>query len=407
MRVLVIAGLFPPLGRGGSEDTALQQSLWLAARGHDVHVLTARAAAADRPVGAAHPSLRVWRTEFPRPYAVSDFERASRWLKPLWHLQDLADPRNHQIVAACLDRIAPDLALIHFLPGIGVGALSALASRDIPTIYYLHDLGLACQRMSMFRRGRRCDGLCTGCGVASKFRMARLSRIRRLGLCSPSRSTLQMLQTLLPLDSYRTAAIPNANRYPLPDPAAWAGSPAFRILYVGRIHPQKGVHIAAQAIEQLQASHRIEFRIVGAGMQERELRERYGNASWCSFAGHISQEAIAEEMRSADVLVVPSLWPENLAGTAVHALASGLPVIASRIGALPELVEDDVNGRLVEPGDVVAWADAIVDALTDPERLERWRNGARATATAFHQDALGERHLAFFRQVIGNLSHVH
>jgi len=406
MKILSVSALFPPHAHGGAEQSAANLARWLATLGHEMLVLAA-SIADQGDVIEPWREVNVIRRNFPRPYPVFDFPVAPQWKKPLWHLQDSLDPRNRGIVGRVLDQVQPDAVLVHYVPGIGYNTLDEISARGLPTVYYLHDLGLACNRMSMFKSGRDCGSPCADCRVGSAHRLRRLARFERLGFCSPSLANLERLKSLLPMSAWPSTVIPNANLYPLPTVARMAGTGVLRLLYVGRLHPQKGVDVALEAVAALAGQHALQMRVVGGGQSEAELRARFGGEPWCSFTGHVSPSQVSDEMNNADLLLLPSVWLENAPGVAIQALALGLPIFGSRIGGIPEIVQHDSTGWLLPPGDVTAWTDALRQLLADPGRLLRWRASAAAQAPQYEQEALGRRHLAFIEQVmtIKRLSH--
>lgn len=97
--------------------------------------------------------------------------------------------------------------------------------------------------------------------------------------------------------------------------------------------------------------------------------------------GAIPYEDVPAALRDIDVLAVPSIWSENAPFVVREAFAAGIPVVASRIGGLPEAVVDDVNGLLVEPQDPAALARALTRLATEPELLERLRTGIPSVRT--------------------------
>jgi glycosyltransferase involved in cell wall biosynthesis len=118
--------------------------------------------------------------------------------------------------------------------------------------------------------------------------------------------------------------------------------------------------------------------------------------------GAIDPEQIPEYMSHASALILPSIWYENFPRTLVEAFGSGLPVIASRLGALAELVEDGVTGVLFAPGDAVDLASKIRWAQENPERLAEMGRQARAR---YESDYTPERNyltlLEIYRSAIG------
>lgn len=399
MKIVSFSALFPPYSHGGAENSAANLARWYAANGHEVHVISAATKPEDvHADGEMSHGVRVWRREFPRPYPVYQFPTAAGWKKPLWHLQDHFDPRNRRIVGELLDRIKPDAAVIHYVPGIGYNALKEVARRDIPATYYLHDLGLACVRMSMFRNGKDCGTQCGMCKLGSSYKTRLISAFKRIGFCSPSRANLERVESYVPIQTRLRTYIPNARRYD-PPTVGREESSVLRLMYVGRLHPQKGVTVALEAASRLD-TRKLSFRVVGGGQIEAELRAKYAHLPWCTFTGHITPEAVANEMVNADVLLVPSIWAENLPGVVIQALGLGIPVIASNVGGVPELVDEGVTGYLVEPGKVEAWEAVLQSLLDDPAKLQSMRIASVKRSAEFDQDALGRRHQQFLVSVM-------
>lgn len=155
------------------------------------------------------------------------------------------------------------------------------------------------------------------------------------------------------------------------------------VLYVGRLVSVKGVHVLIAAVRQLhERGVKVRLGIVGDG-PEREGLERSAaglvEAGVARFHGWQSPQSVRESMSRAAVVAIPSLWPENFPTVALEALQLGRPLVASRIGGLPELVGDD-NGVLVEPGDGDELARALESVLGDEARQARLGRASRARA---------------------------
>jgi glycosyltransferase involved in cell wall biosynthesis len=403
MRILYLSALFPPDVLGGAEMSAHSQALWLRDQGHEVAVLTTAQRPTDEVHGESVDGLRMYRLHLPRLYPVYRFAAAKAWQKPLWHLQDHLDPNNRCIASRVLDEFRPDVATLHVVQGLGYNVLSELAKRDIPVVYFLHDLGLACVKMSMFRNGHECEKQCTICSLSSWYKESLIRKLRRVGFCSPSRANLSRVAEFLPIQRYPHTAILNPNRYP-PATVPRTESAELRVLYAGRIHQTKGVHILLQSARRLQRAggnaRPFHVTVVGTGPQEAELRSEYGAEPWCTFTGFVNQSELSNIMLNSDVLCVPSVWFENSPGVLIQALGLGLPVLGSNMGGIPELVEHGRNGLVLPPGDVEAWHGALVDLVQDGERLSGWRSYALAHADRFDQDYLGRLTLDFLETVI-------
>jgi len=105
--------------------------------------------------------------------------------------------------------------------------------------------------------------------------------------------------------------------------------------------------------------------------------------------GSVPQPTLFALYRAADVVVVPSVWPEPLSRVLMEAMRFGRAVVATRVGGSPELVEDGVTGLLVAPRDPAALAGAVAGLLRDPERRARLgAAAARRTETEFDEERL-------------------
>jgi glycosyltransferase involved in cell wall biosynthesis len=156
---------------------------------------------------------------------------------------------------------------------------------------------------------------------------------------------------------------------PMRPPASDAVSAPYALV-VSRLSPEKGVDVAIDACRRA----RIALVVAGDGPERASLQARAAGAD-VRFVGQVDQTRLAELRSCATLALVPSRSAETFGLAAAEAMAAGLPVAASRIGALPELIEEDC---LVEPGDAVALGAAIERLREDPAARERVRARVRA-----------------------------
>ncbi|MBO9099498.1 MULTISPECIES: glycosyltransferase [unclassified Rhizobium] len=399
MRILVLSSMFPPNVAGGGEISAFNLASWLLKQGHEIGVVTAAKSETDVLDGEMVGGMKIWRLHMPRPYPIFQQGRnVSKLLKPLWHLQDHLDPRNASMVARVIDEFQPDFCNIHYLTGLGHGILQELGKRDIPVMYVMPDMALSCFRMSMFINNKTCETQCTGCLLSSRYKRRGIRSVRRIGFCSPSRANLEQNARFQPLSDYPMAHILNANKYPLPT-IERQDSDKMRFIYVGRIESSKGVTVLLEAAEALSRVRDFSLKIVGAGKEEAEMRDRFGHHDWIEFTGHVPLQTAINHIAASDMLCIPSVWLENSPGVVIQALGMSVPVLGSRVGGIPELVQDDENGMLIEPGNVAAWRKAMEIVLSEPDRVQRYKQNAANRAQEFDQDYLGAKFLRFMEDI--------
>lgn len=166
-------------------------------------------------------------------------------------------------------------------------------------------------------------------------------------------------------------------------------TPGAHLVLIGRLAAVKGVPVLLDALAALTDIPGLRLTLVGDGPDraalEAQARAR-GINHLVTFAGYKSSTEVAAILKSADALVLPS-FAEGLPVVLMEAMATGLPVIATTIAGIPELVRDGENGRLVPPGNVAALAAAIRDLLSDPARARAMGRAGQSRVRADHDSA--------------------
>jgi glycogen synthase len=173
--------------------------------------------------------------------------------------------------------------------------------------------------------------------------------------------------------------------------------PRPRVAYIGRIARQKDVGTLVEAFGRV--GEQACLLIVGDG-PDRQAAQRQAMplAGRVHFAGFLPHARIAAVLRHSDLLVLATRY-EELPSVLVEGMAAGLPVVASRVGGIPALVDHDVNGLLVPPGDAAALAAAITRVLTEPGTAARLSAAARRTAGRYAWPTLARRVAMVYQEV--------
>ena len=256
----------------------------------------------------------------------------------------------------------------------------------VPVVQTLHNFRLLCPSAMFLRDGKVCED-CMGrlpwravvnkCYRDSAAQSAMLASMlvlhRGLGTYRNKVSRYIALNNFCRrkfieggLPSERIVVKSNFVDFPKPEEVSRQG-----LLFVGRLSVEKGIETLVQAAALL---HNTGLRVAGDGPQSHLLEGVEG----ISRLGNLSVDAVRLEMCGAVALVLPSICYENFPRTLVEAFACGLPVIASRIGALAELVRDGETGLLFEPGNPRDLADKIAWAMANPEQMGEMGRKARA-----------------------------
>jgi glycosyltransferase involved in cell wall biosynthesis len=299
-------------------------------------------------------------------------------------------PTAGRDLARELERSPADVVHFHnLLPHLTPAAVRAARRRGSAVVLTAHNLRLACPAGTLLRNGQLHDDCIEGSSLACGLRNPRGSWSESIvyGLALELQRRLRLLQRWVDLFVAPSAFVGHllvraglpaarvrvvANGVPLPDEPASTGRYA---LFAARLSTEKGVGTLLEA-----ARRQPGMRIVVAGAGPLETAVRAAANGTVAYAGQVDPPTIASLVRQAAFAVVPSEGPESLPFAALEALAAGIPVIASRIGGLPEIVEDGVNGLLVPPGDPDALAQAMASLWHDPSRRAAMGCAARRTA---------------------------
>jgi glycosyltransferase involved in cell wall biosynthesis len=291
-----------------------------------------------------------------------------------------------------------DLVHVHHLAGHGASLVAVAARRGLPIVYQLQDWWAACARANLLDRERRlCSGpglgKCSWCLPLTRRRPAALwNRLLYLERRRRLRGALERADRIVAgsravVDSHRAlgwlpAGIPvDVLAYGVEVEATLApdreraDDGALVLGFIGSLLPHKGAHVAAAALSGLDPA-RVRLDVWGDAAADPAYAAEVAAAAGpgrLRLRGVFPEEATARVLGSIDVLVVPSLGLESYGLVAREALAYGVPVLASRRGALAELFADGGGGALFDPARPAELRGWIERLLADPGLLARWR----------------------------------
>ncbi|TFW09550.1 glycosyltransferase [Oxalobacteraceae bacterium OM1] len=313
--------------------------------------------------------------------ALNGMSKASAAVVTVW------SRRSANEAAQVCERFKPDLIHVHnTFPLISPSLYWMAARRNIPLVQTLHNFRLLCPQAIFLREGRICED-CVGrlpwravtrkCYRESAAQSAvitgMLATHRALGTYR-HRITRYIALNRFARDKYVEGGLP-AERFRIkPNFVESVAQPEWSArnggLYVGRLSEEKGLDVLAKAHRLMGGS---DVEVIGSGPLEPLARESFGAA----YLGYQPLAQIMQRMLSARFLVLPSICYENSPRTIVEAFACGVPVIASRLGALPDIVSEGVTGLLFRPGDPADLADKLRWAREHPEEMAAMGRAAR------------------------------
>jgi N-acetyl-alpha-D-glucosaminyl L-malate synthase BshA len=172
------------------------------------------------------------------------------------------------------------------------------------------------------------------------------------------------------------------------------------IVHVSNFRSVKRVPEVVQIFAKIRRQIPAVLVLVGDGPDRDRAEneaERLGLRSQVRFLGTV--DAIADVMHAADLFILPSS-SESFGLSALEAMACGVPVVASRVGGLPEVVLDGETGYLIDPSDIDGYAEAAIRILSDQERWAQFRENAVKRSKDFASDLIVPRYEALYRRMI-------
>jgi glycogen synthase len=397
-RILALTNFYPPFSVGGDRSAAdvLER---LAARHHEVTVLTSNYRApltgADRsePLADVHRHLRLYW----RDHDVIVPPRSTRlWME--WS--------NRRALSRALARARPEVVCVWTMGAFPLGLVDQLRRSQVPIVYAV------CNDWLVWGPGQ--DAWTSA--FTDRPRLGRwVTALTGLATIAPD---LGASGTFLFVSDWTRRHAEANSRWSFPDwavvhsgietaefpppgpqqPPAVDGEAAplpwtWRLLYVGRLDPDKGAVTAVEALAHLPASATLDVIGPGHPQQRETLQSRaaeLGVGERVSF-GELPRSELAARYRRADVLVFPSRWQEPFGLTPLEAMACATPVVATGLGGSAEYLADGGNCLIVPPEQPTAMARAVIRLAEDADLRRRLVAGGLATAARFGNDALADR----------------
>lgn len=364
--------------------------------GHEIVMVVSR----SLPPGTCLPDgLQVVtfpQTNFHRPYGgLESKPTAMKFISPAWHALDSWNPLSFGAAMTILKDLKPDIVHTNCLAGLSVAVWSAAVRLGIPIVHTLRDFYLVCAKANRWRGDVSCVKTCADCRVLSAPKILATGAVH---------SFVGISQFILDLHIRGGAVSALKQNHVVFNPVRQQEEAVYELVapagnrivlgFLGRLHPTKGIELLAESVIASGRSD-MELLIAGTGKWDysEELSERFAS-SRIKFLGQVKPSSFFE---SIDCLVVPSLWSEPFGRVVAEAFASGIPVVASNTGSLPELVQPGVNGFLFDPK-----REALTALLRelDSMTLHSMRGACVRSGRLFASDVITSQYERIFHEVL-------
>jgi glycosyltransferase involved in cell wall biosynthesis len=389
-RILLISNFYPPYCHGGYEMSCADVASRLARRGHSLTVLTSSYRRAGQAPMEAPESVDVWR-------ALEIYWDDHRLVTPPPVARARIEAANQRRLARALRRVQPEVVSVWNMGAMSLGLLATLRRRRVPTVYAV------CNDWLVF--GRQLDPWTRA--FAGRPGLGRV--LERLGRLPTGPGDLGDHGTFLFVSEWtRRWAEGHSGWHYADSSVVYSGielgdfgpRPAhatrrdwsWRLLYVGRLEPDKGADDAVAALSHLPAHATLQVIGPGSTEERRRIEEtaRQSGVGGRVAFDEVSRAELADRYRAADAVVFPSRWQEPFGLVPLEAMACGTPVAATRTGGSAEFLEDGLNCVAFRPGDPADLARALRRLAGEPALRSHLVANGLATARELTVDRLAD-----------------
>jgi glycosyltransferase involved in cell wall biosynthesis len=366
--------------------------------GHDVFVITGQPRKFGKQITLDRSSTeRVYRF-FPRNlYFTLDDHKYPKFIRLFWHFIDAFGWNAPGAVKHILQEERPDVVITHNLKGIGLNTPRVIRDAQIPHIHVLHDLQLL-YPSGLLLAGQEVLPWWTRPAYKLYQYLCRV----RIGnpdiVLSPSEYLRKAYLEAGFFSQTKVRVLRN------PPPAQSAPRSAqrpvgpLRLFFVGQLADHKGIEFLLEAYKHLDIDSRL--LIVGDGPLRARVEKAVEQNKNIRYLGFMPPGELSKFFSVVDTVVVPSLCYENSPTVIYEALNAGLPVVASRIGGVGELIQEGVSGYLFTPGDQTDLLRALRELDQNKERLIAAGDVIRATVADYALDKYADRLLEIIHDII-------
>lgn len=365
----------PPKKIGGAEACAERICKSLLLKNHDILVITQHPFEGLRsllPKKETQEGLTIYSFYPLNIFSIYYTHKKTLLQKGIWRLIDLINPLPAILVYGIIRKEKPCLIHNHILHGFSPLFLLRLLKRTkIPLIQTLHTYGYLCLRCNLLRHNNRvCLKMPLPCRLFVFLCRALVDSLPDV-VISPSVFCLGIYEKYRFFARAKKMVLANGIETYSSNPHQEIRDSQvhFKVLYAGRLVPEKGVDVLIRAFKKLSLL-KAGLTIVGEGAAEPYLKQLASGDRRIRFAGKISWEELKELYKAADVTVVPSVYYEILGNVVLESMSHGTPVIGSRIGGIAELIQEGFNGYLFAPGNADELKVILQRLMDNPQQLK-------------------------------------
>lgn len=402
MRIMIVNSFYYPEVKGGAEYSVKKLAEKLKKEGHTVLVI----ASGHYNLVENIDGIDVHRLKLKAIYHSYGSVKKNL-IKMFFHrLLDFYNVFNKKILKNEIKMFCPDIIHTNGLYEITPIIWKIGYDMNIPVVHTIRDFYLACPKTNLLKKNGE---VCVRANLICQFyRHINRYFTRYVDyITAPSHMMISQIEQLLLFNNSQKKAVYNACEYnqedvrtilelrkkELPD------KKNISFVYLGGLHLHKGISTMLDAFSLIK-NENVELYIAGKGVEVERVKNASKNDKRIHYLGFLNEKELNDLLKKCNVLLCPSIWNEPFGRVILDAYMNGMPVIASRIGALPETIIDNKTGLLVSPGDIDELRDAMERFANEKALMYTCFENIEEKLSNYHIQAQYESFLSIYNSLL-------
>ena len=394
MKIMYINTYYYPTVIGGAEVILQNLAEGMVEKGHDVYVIVTTDVDDYERMDKVN-GVNVIYIPLKNLYWNGVENKKTRTSKVRWFVNDISNNVMAVNVRKIISNIRPDLVHTHNLSGWSTAIWETIHFSNVPIVHTLHDYYLLCLKNSLFKDNKICEKICTSCQLMKSLNKTRSKYVNTVIGVSDRILDLHLKNGLFDLSS-REIVHNNKKAISINHSQKIRNDSYFVFGYIGALKQEKGVDKIIQYFSKLDSN---KYKLLVAGTGETYFQEYLYNIATDNvvFLGRVTPNNFFSQI---DCCIVPSIWEEPFGIVIVEAFQHGVPVMVSRYGGIPEIVEHNINGFIFN----VNSEDSFIDyarKISDKQEYESLKTEAIKTGIIYSQFSEWiERHETIYNHLL-------
>jgi len=393
MKICFVSPFFDPLIIGGAETFASSLVEQLC-KHHKVLVITNAAKGinfknkTNLKIVTVHPTNIYSLYD----YSIRDSNLTSRIV---WQLFNIWNVSAYFQIISILKKENPDIVHSNGVKGFSSSFFSAVKKTKIPHVHSLNGFELLSPWETLYRNNKMLKSF-------NIFDKIYLSHYRRISnnvnaVISPSNFLLDFHKKHGFFQNSEMFLVPHGSRFgPVPNSKSYFTK---EFLYLGQTIESKGIQYVIKAIKNIQ-NQDFKFHIVGKGSYLSTLKELAQGDKRIEFYGFLKENDLQTLMNKCSFGIIPSVWNEAFGLVIIELMSKSIPVLGSKIGAIPEIIKDGYNGFLFESGNVLSIQKLLERVIDTHENFSTMSKNALETSKEYSIEKMTKNILNIYSSVI-------